>query len=88
MDQLIYMYIMYNIYIYIYIYNIYIYIYIYHIYMKYMKYIIYICICVDRYINDHKWSTTHRVLKSHRSKMDIMCIMCPSAWVARKPLWW
>ena len=26
------------------------------------------------YISGHKWSTTHRVLKSHRSKMSIMHI--------------
>ena len=35
----------------------------------------------------HKWPTTHRVLKSHKSKMGVM-YMCPSAWVAIKPLWW
>ena len=69
------------------------------------------------YISGHKWSTTHRVLKSHRSKMSVIymlwwkqCaltviatmtnrilwifwknipyIMCPSAWVTTKPLWW
>ena len=26
-------------------------------------------------ISGHKWFTTHRVLKSHRSKMSIMCVV-------------
>ena len=25
------------------------------------------------YVSGHKWSTTHRVLKSHRSKMCVIC---------------
>ena len=29
----------------------------------------------ERNISGHKWFTTHRVLKSHRSKMSIMCVV-------------
>ena len=43
----------------IYIYILYIYIYIY----------IYILIC---YVSGHKWSATHRMLRSHRSKMGVI----------------
>ena len=49
----------------------YIYIYIIYIY-------IYVCVCVciylhnvNIYISGQKWSTTRRVLKSHRSKMGV-----------------
>ena len=27
-----------------------------------------------RNINGHKWSTTHRVVKSHKRRMDVICI--------------
>ena len=53
-----------------------IYIYIYYIYIY-----IYICVCIYLYnvyiyISGQKWSTTHRVLKSHRSKMGVYT-SCP-----------
>ena len=57
------------IYIYTYIYIKYIYIYIY-IYIKYICISIYIYIYT--YISGHKWSATHRVLKSHESKMSVI----------------
>ena len=33
-----------------------------------------ICIYVYLYISGHKWSTTHRALKSHRCKMGVIYI--------------
>ena len=39
-----------------------------------MQQIRYIYIYLYIYINGHKWSTTHRVLKSHRCKMSIIYI--------------
>ena len=47
---------------------IYIYIYIYILYV----YIMYICGHIYTYIYGQKWSKTHRVLKSHRSKMNVI----------------
>ena len=34
---------------------------------------VYVCmyVCMYIYVSGHKWSTRHRVLKSHRSKMSI-----------------
>ena len=30
------------------------------------------------YLSGHKWSTTHKVLKSHRKKTDVICVQsCP-----------
>ena len=63
------------IYICIYIYIIYVYIYIWYIYIyitwKYINIcIIYNNIYIYHYISGHKWSTTHRELKSHRSKIS------------------
>ena len=53
--------------------HIYIHIYIYIIYIIYIiyKYIYYIYIYYI-YISGHKWSTTHRVLKSHRNKISVI----------------
>ena len=43
---------------------------------KYICIYIYIsCIYIYIYKSGHKWSTTHRVLKSHRSKMSIIYIL-------------
>ena len=36
-------------------------------------YILYICIYI--YISGHRWSTTQRVLKSHKSKMSIIYML-------------
>ena len=52
--------------IYLSIYLYYIYIYIVYIYI----YILYIYV----YISGHKWSTSHRELKSHKSKMSVIYI--------------
>ena len=48
----------------------YVYIYIYIIYIYYIDMYIYVCICVC--VCGHKWFMIHRVLKSHRSKMNII----------------
>ena len=40
-----------------------------------MQSIIYIYIYIYIYISGHKWSATHRVLKSDRSKMSVI-YMC------------
>ena len=77
----IYVYISLSIFIYICIYTyIYIYMYIYKciyicIYI-YMCVCVFVCVCVCIYISGQKWSTTHRVLKSHRSKMGVYT-SCP-----------
>ena len=55
------------------------------IYIIYIIYILYKYIThVIHYISGHKWSTTHRVLKSHRSKMSVIYVimktMCPPSY--------
>ena len=78
------------VYIYIYICSIYVYIYVNIIYIIYIiLYIIYICVYIC--INDHKWSTANRVLKSHKSKMSVICMksskQCVLPVITTMPLW-
>ena len=66
------------IYIYIYLYiSIYLYIYLYlSIYLSIdLSLYIYIPTYLSIHIYGHKWFTTHRVLKSHRSKMNVITTM-------------
>ena len=70
----------------------YIYIYIY----IFMYIYIYVYIFIYTYISAHKWSTTQKILKPHKSDMDIIYSMCnqksnflfelssKSAWFATK----
>ena len=83
-------------YLYIYIYiSIYIHIYIIytsiHIYIYISIYIyiyIYIYIWKNIYISGHNWSTTLRVLKSHRRKMSVIYIkQCALSFITTMALW-
>ena len=47
----------------------------YILYMLYILYVLYIYIYIYIYISSHKWSTTHRVFKSHSSKINVIYML-------------